>query len=223
LRQPSETKRAGQPVAQPLKLNPLGGKRLSDGHKAAAFSNVVLTLISIIIALGIEHLLGHVSALLPEADRARAFLVAAQGVTTFLVIGAIWLAYATQLMTAGWEPRFRDFYSPLLILSLLYFWISAIGTNGPSWFYFSTVGFGVAAFESRFGLPDPVAERLKPRSPIASRSTLSLFGLCLLALGAGAATQFGAFGTTGATVIVCVMGVVQLFTAWSQYRWWRAA
>jgi hypothetical protein len=41
---------------------------LSDGSKPAQFSNVVLTIVSIIIALWIEHLLGHVTAQIAEAD-----------------------------------------------------------------------------------------------------------------------------------------------------------
>ena len=74
---------------------------MSEDFKPAAFSNVALTLISIIVALGIEHLLGHISTQISDADGTIRFLVAAQGVTTFLTIGAIWIAYASTLMTAA--------------------------------------------------------------------------------------------------------------------------
>ncbi len=84
---------------------------MSEDFKPAAFSNVALTLISIIVALGIEHLLGHIGDQISGAGGTARFLVAAQGVTTFLTIGAIWIAFATMLMTAAWEPRFQDFFA----------------------------------------------------------------------------------------------------------------
>ena len=195
---------------------------MSEESKPAAFSNVALTLISIIVALGIEHLLGHISVQISNADGITLFLVAAQGVTTFLCIGAIWIAYATMLMTAAWQPRFQDFFAPLLILSLLYFWISAIGAGGPSWFYLATIGWALAVPGNRFGLPDAVAVRWKPGTAESRPSMLSHVALCLLAAGGGAATQIGALGGAGAAVLVSLMAVVQLFGAWFHFQWWRS-
>jgi hypothetical protein len=196
---------------------------LSEDFKPAAFSNVSLTLISIIVALGIEHLLGHISTQISDTDGTTRLLVAAQGVTTFLTIGAIWIAYASMLMTAAWLPRFQDFLAPLLILSLLYFWISAIGASGPSWFYIATIGWAIPLYGNRFGLPEAVASRWRPRSAEARPLMLSHVALCLLAAGGGAATQIGALGGAGAGVLVSLMAVVQLLGAWFQFKWWRSA
>ena len=196
---------------------------MSEDFKPAALSNVSLTLISTIVALGIEHLLGHISIQISDADGTTRFLVAAQGVTTFLTIGAIWIAYASTLMTAAWQPRFQDFFAPLLILSLLYFWISAIGASGPSWFYFAMLGWAIALYGNRFGLPEPVASRWRPRSAEARPFMLTHVALCVLAAGGGAATQIGALGGAGATVLVSLMAVVQLLGAWFHFQWWRAA
>ena len=196
---------------------------MSEDFKPAAFSNVALTLISIIVALGIEHLLGHISTQISDADGTIRFLVAAQGVTTFLTIGAIWIAYASMLMTAAWQPRFQDFFAPLLILSLLYFWISAIGASGPSWFYFAMLGWAIALYGTRFSLPKTVASRLRPRSAEARPLMLSYIALCLLAVSGGVATQIGALGGAGTTVLVSLMAVVQLLGAWFHFQWWRAA
>ena len=196
---------------------------MSEDSKPAAFSNVALTLISIIVALGIEHLLGHISTQISDADGTTRFLVAAQGVTTFLTIGAIWIAYASMLMTAAWQPRFQDFFAPLLILSLLYFWISAIGASGPSWFYFAMLGWAIAVYGNRFGLPKPVASRWRPRSAEARPFMLTHVTLCVLAAGGGAATQIDALGGVGATALVSLMAVVQLLAAWLHFQWWRSA
>ena len=196
---------------------------MSEDFKPEKFSNVVLTLISIIVALGIEHLLGHISAQFSDADGTTRFFVAAQGVTTFLTIGAIWIAYASMLMTAAWQPRFQDFFAPLLILSLLYFWISEIGASGPSWFYFAMLGWAIAVYGNRFGLPKPVASRWRPRSAEARPYMLTHVALCVLAAGGGAATQIGLLGGAGATVLVSLMAVVQLLGAWFHFQWWRAA
>jgi hypothetical protein len=196
---------------------------LSEEFKPAAFSNVSLTLISIIVALGIEHLLGHISVQISDADGTTRFLVAAQGATTFLAIGAIWVAFATMLMTAAWQPRFQDFLAPLLILSLLYFWISTIGAGGPAWFYLAMLGWAIALYGTRFSLPKNVASRLRPRSAEARPLMLSYVALCLLAGGGGVATQIGALGGAGATVLVSLMAVVQLLGAWFNFQWWRAA
>jgi hypothetical protein len=200
-----------------------GGKTLSEESKPATFSNVALTLISIVVALGIEHLLGHIGDQISDAEGTARFLVAAQGVTTFLAIGAIWIAFATMLMTAAWEPRFQDFFAPLLILSLLYFWISAIGASGPSWFYIATIGWAIPVYGNRFGLPEAVASRWRPRSAEARPLILSHVALCLLAAGGGAATQMGALGGAGAAVLVSLMAVVQLLGAWFHFQWWRSA
>ena len=157
---------------------------MSDDNRFTAFPNVFLTLISIVVALGIEQLLGHVSAQFSEAAGATRFLVVAQGVTMFVVVGAIWMGYATQVMLGAWEPRFQDFFAPLLILSLFYFGISAIGTSGPAWFYILALGFATAGFLQRFDYPRAIAARLKPNSPEGRRSIYCLFSLSLLTAGA---------------------------------------
>jgi hypothetical protein len=196
---------------------------LSDAPKPAQFSNVVLTIVSIIIALGIEHLLGHVSARIAVADGTTDFLIAAQGATVFLVIGAIWVNYAGQLMTSGWEPRFQDFFAPLLILAMLYFMISAIGTGGPEWFYLAAFSWATAATGFRYTHPKEVAERAKPDSAEGRIAFGCHLSLCALALVGGIATQIGALNEPAAVALVSVMGVGQLLGAWFRFKWWRAA
>ena len=127
---------------------------MSEDSRPVTFSNVALTLISLVIALGIEHLLEHVTARISEADDATAVLIAAQGVATFLTIVGIWVSYVTQLMTAAWTPKFQDLLNPLLMLAILYIWISTIGAGGASWFYLSTLGSAIALYGHRFDLPE---------------------------------------------------------------------
>jgi hypothetical protein len=196
---------------------------LSEDLRSGAFPSVFLTLISIVIALGIEQLLGHVSVQIAGTTGVARFLVAAQGVAMFLVVGSIWIAYATQVMAAVWEPRFQDFFVPLFILTLLYFSISAIGTNKTAWFYLVAAGWAFAALAQRFTFPEPTAARLKPNSPEARRSILCLLTLSVLAALGGVATQTGVLGATASAVWVCVLAAIQLLQAWLQFRWWRAA
>jgi hypothetical protein len=209
------------PCVQPITY--LGGTALSEDSRPATFSNVALTLISLVIALGVEHLLEHVSLRISEADSTTSVLVVAQGVATFLTIGVIWISYASQLMTAAWKPQFQDFLNPLFFLSLLYFWISAIGAGGPSWFYLSTVASAIALYGHSFGLPKAVALRLVPSSAGARPFLLSQLGLFLLAGGGGIATHVGALSAIGATIPISLMAVVQLLSGWFLFQWWRAA
>ena len=132
---------------------------MSEDSRPPAFGSIFLTLVSIVVALGIEQLLGHVAAQIATVSGAHAFLVVMQGVTMFFVVGSIWIAYATQVMVAAWEPRFQDFFVPLFILSLLYFAISAIGSSGPAWFYLVALGTANAAIGQRFGLARRVVLR----------------------------------------------------------------
>ena len=215
--------RARRRYSTPVNADPLGGRSLSEGTQPASFSNVMLTLTSIIIALGIEHLLGHMTVQFPESHGTGRLVIAAQGVTTFVAIGAIWLAYATLLMTAPWPARFEDFFAPLLILALLYFWISAIGTNTPAWFYIGAVGWGVAFVGNRFSLAPNVAERLNPHSSIAQRSHAGSLGLCIVSAAGGAASQAGVLGPIGALVLISAFALVQMCSAWFHLQWWRAA
>lgn len=197
--------------------------RLSEDSEPAAFSSVALTLISIIIALGIEHLLGHISERLPTADTQTRILIAAQSAATFLTICAIWITYATQLMTAAWKPQFQDFYVPLLILCLLYFWISTIGDASPWWLYLSSVGSGIALYGNRFGLPETVARRMVPGSAAARPHLLTVVSLFLAGVGGGVATHVGALSVPKGTILISLMAVGQLVGAWFQFRWWRSA
>jgi hypothetical protein len=185
------------------------------------FGNVALTLISLVIALGVEHLLEHLSFQLSEADGTASVLIIAQGVTTFLTIGVIWISYATQLMTAAWKPQFQDFLNPLFFLALLYFWISAIGSDGPAWFYLSTVSSAIALYGHSYGLPPAVALRLVPSSAAARPFLVSQLGLLLLAGGAGLATQVGDLNAIGATIPISLMAIVQLLGGWFLFQWWR--
>jgi hypothetical protein len=196
---------------------------LSEDSTPVTFSNVALTLISIIIALGIEHLLDHISVVFPEADASTQLLIVFQGATTFLTICSIWITYATQLMTAPWKPQFQDFFVPLLILTLLYFWISAIGSPGPAWFYMATVGSGISLIGNRFGLPEAVAIRLVPSSEIARPFFLNHLALLFLGAGGGTANLAGVLDSVDATILIALMATLQLLGAWFQFRWWRAA
>ena len=200
-----------------------GDKALTEEPQPVAFPTVALTLVSIVIALGIEHLLGHISVLVSDATGTNRLLIALQGATTFVTVGAVWIAYATQLMTAAWVARLQDFFAPLLILSLLYFWISAIGTSGPAWFYLATIGWAVAAYGQRFGQPHEVAARMHPDSPENRRNFSSLVGLCLLGASGGIANQLGAMNSTGAVALVSLLFAVQLLHVWFLYRTWRAS
>jgi len=56
-----------------------GGTTLSEDSRAVTFSDVALTLISLVIALGVGHLLEHVSLWFSEADVPTRVLVVAQG------------------------------------------------------------------------------------------------------------------------------------------------
>ncbi len=150
---------------------------MSEDSEPATFSNVALTLISLVIALGVEHLLEHVSLRVSEADGEGSVPVIAQGVFTFLTICVIWISYAAQLMAAAWKPQFQDFLNPLFFLCLLYFWISAIGAAGPSWFYLATVASALAFYGHRFGLPEAVALRLVPSSVAARPFLVTQLGL----------------------------------------------
>ena len=85
------------------------------------------------------------------------------------------------------------------------------------------LGWAIALYGNRFGLPEPVALRWRPRSAEARPFILAHVALCALAAGGGAATQIGALGGAGATVLVSLMAVVQLLGAWFHFQWWRAA
>jgi hypothetical protein len=195
---------------------------LSEEPRPASFSNVALTLISLVIALGIEHLLEQVTARSSGANVATVSLIVAQGTATFLTIVGIWISYATQLMTAAWKPAFQDFLNPLLILTILYFWISTIGDSGPAWFYFSTVGSAIALYGHRFDLPKVVALRLGPSSVAARPFFITQLSILLLATGGGIASQVGALDTLPATILISLIAVDQLLCAWFHVKWWRS-
>lgn len=196
---------------------------MREDSKSVGFPSVFLTLISIVIALGIEQLLGQVSTQLAGAAGVARFLIAAQGVTMFLTIGAIWIAYATMVMAGAWEPRFQDFFVPLFILSLLYFGILAIGTSGPAWFYLMALGTINAAVVQRFDFPRAVTARLRSSSPEGRRNIYCLVACSLLSAVGGVTTQLGALDVTGSAALVSILAAVVFLQAWFQFQWWRAA
>ena len=196
---------------------------MSSSPASRRFPNVFLTLVSIIVALGIEHLLGHVVERFGESDSAHRVLVVAQGVTMFLVIGAIWISYATMVMATTWEPRFQDFYVPLAILAVLYFAILSIGSNPTAWFFLISLGWLNGGLGYRFNLPEAEEARLKPSSPYGRRASRSLLLLAAVAFASGVASWVGLLSTTAAIGVATFLAVLQLLSAWLAYQWWRAA
>ena len=196
---------------------------MAEGSASSRFPNVFLTLVSIIVALGIEHLLGHVSEQFAASVAAQRALVVAQGVTMFLAIGGIWISYATMVMATTWEPRFQDFYVPLAILAVLYFAILSIGTNQTAWFFLIFVGWLNGGLGQRFNLPDAEEARMQPTSPHGRRASQSLLFLAAVAFISGLASWLGVLGTAGAAAVAALLAVVQLTSAWLAYQWWRAA
>jgi hypothetical protein len=195
---------------------------LSQESKATQFPTVFLTLVSIVVALGIENLLGHVGAQFGDAPPDIKPLIVAQAVTIFLVVGAIWISYASMLMTTRWDPRFEDFYAPLAILALLYFAIQAIGTNQTAWFFLTSFGWCNAGLGIWFR--DPAAEESRMhREPDGWRAIVCVLGLGVLAFVSGVASLLGAMGSTAAAVVVSLMAAAQLLGAWFHFRWLRAA
>jgi hypothetical protein len=193
-----------------------------EESRTPQFPNIFLTLVSIVVALGIEHLLGHFSEQFVAAAPGTKGLVVAQGITMFVVIGAVWISYATLVMTTRWEPKFEDFYVPLLILSLLYFTILAIGTHLTGWFFMVSVGWAFAGLSQRFNLPQGEGAHMDPKTPEGRRAIWTLLGLSALSFVAGLASLFGAMNSTAATVIVSVTAVIQLLGSWLALQWWRS-
>lgn len=206
-------------------LEPIRGRvgtSLSQSYKSASFASIFLTLVSIVVALGIEQLLQHVSESFGEASPSARPLIVAQSVTMFLVVGAIWISYASMLMLGTWDPRFEDFYAPLAILTLLYFAIQAIGTNQAAWFVLTAVGWGFAGLSQWFRFPTGEESRMHERRD-GWRSILCLLGLSVAGLACGVASLLGALGTAAAAVVVAFQALGQLASAWLHFRWLRTA
>jgi len=191
--------------------------------EATAFSSVILTLVSIVVALAIEQLLTHASEQLELASGSGRLLIVAQGLTMFLVSGAIWTTYVTMIMTASWAPRFQDFFAPLVILGALYVGIRMIGVSDPLWFCVAGLGWANAFAGQRLALPPEVAERMKPDSALAWRAHGTNLVLFVLAMVGALTVHLGAANDTAAAVLVFFLAGIQLLAAWFQYAWWRAS
>jgi len=187
-------------------------------QKEQPFPTIYLTLVSIVIALGLEHLLNHVFAL--EPGGVERYLVLVQAVAMFLVLATIWLIYAVLMMAAPWSPRFQDFFAPLLLLVLLYFTIAAIGSSAHAWFYLVGIGSLAGAVVAHQNFH--VASVDKSIDANATPILVCHIGLSILGFGSGIAVQVGLAASVGSTILGGIFGAGQLLGAWLVFRWWHA-
>lgn len=106
----------------------------SNSEKALArqFPMLYITLVSIVIALAVERLLGHVSDLGLRADFA-SLIVILQCAQFILITAVFWWVSTRWVSTIPWKFSFFDSASMLMMLIGLDLMRAAVGTNFSNW------------------------------------------------------------------------------------------
>jgi hypothetical protein len=186
------------------------------------FPTVYLALISILVALAVEGLLGRVGEL-PSLSMlsAEAVLQWLQISLVLLIAALFWWVIARWACTLPWAFGFFDALAPLVLLVLLHFLAHSVGSNPDRWFG----ALGAVAIGGSINYV------FSARRALESCSQTDAHGSLLIPTGIAAGTGFlavvgAAMGlgqlSPGSQILLntLVVAVVVVFSV-SEYRFWH--
>ncbi len=194
------------------------------------FPAVLLTLLSIVQAIALELLWGHITD--SESLYTATFnsLIAwTQVLATLFVVVLIWVVYASNVMRFRWVPELTDSVYPFMV-GIAEFWLVASLQSGREgqWFLVSGLIFGLMTWISQITMRrarlDPDNEHFFRDVP---RATLADFypTFVLVALFAGTGLAFMLLDP-GPAITAGAVGLTLAFLSWQFYRnagFWRVA
>jgi hypothetical protein len=194
----------------------------TDHELRRHFPTVYLTLISILVALAVEGLLGRIGEL-PNifVFSLSAILNWLQVSIVVLIASLFWWVIARWACTLPWAFGFFDAVAPLVLLMVLHFLAQSVGANPNRWFAaLGVVAIGGAAnylFSARRALPSSSGARRQVLFPATIPASIGLLAI----LG----SVFGLGGVSTGVQIFLNTGVVAVVVAFSmaEYRFWSRA
>lgn len=196
----------------------------TDSELQKHFPTIYLTLVSILVALAVESLLGRM-AQIPTL-----FVASANGVLHWLQISLVllvsaqfWWVIARWATTLPWAFGFFDAIAPLVLLVLLHFFAHSVAGSPDRWFgTFGVVSLGGAvnyAYSARraLALASQADSNRQVLVPAGIAGTAGLLGA------AGGAIGIGEVGVGLQIFVNLVVLVVVFLFGFSEYRVWSKA
>ena len=195
----------------------------SEAALRKQFPTLYITLVSILIALAVEGLLGRLSSLSGDGSRAAVSLLVLQVSHFILIAATFWWISARWVTTVPWRFGFFDGLTTILLLVAFHFVSQSIGLSIQQWM----VSFGVLAvgssfayrFNGRRGIEYTERSRELAKLHLVPTSIAAATGLGLLL---GALLMRGSeLGTTAGIVILVVTVAVTSAFAYADYWIWH--
>jgi len=191
------------------------------------FPDVHITLMSIVMALGLENLISELRGLRGSGGLLDSALVWSQAFAVFAAIVTIWTGNSLGALTLRWSPRIWDLAGPLLILVLVNLAIAAIGAETCHLFLYVTAAASflavlwirtVYATAEKSGENQELLARWQSARDTRAHATLGILSLLAAAL-----VHAGLLPIGGALIATLLFGVGEAGCALLAFRGWERA
>ncbi len=176
------------------------------------FATVQLTLLSLVVALILENLMGIMS----ELDT-RPFLVWLQSLDILVSAFSMWVGYAFAFMAGNKRPHITDFFTPFGLLIFLHLAAYCMATGNLSGFFFAGAA-GTASAVVNLWANVAAAKRAGLGGPLTTAKLLTAG--CLVEILGGLIYSFGNPGPAVASVLILAAISLQMATSAESIKGW---